>query len=413
MPFLIITVGTYFGAKLKFFYILHPLKTAKTVFSNSKGGFKSLSLALAGTLGVGNIAGVASAIIAGGAGAVFWMWVSAFAAMSIKYTEVVLAVKHRHEKSGRYYGGAPYYINEGRAKLTGKKASLVLSLIFAFLCIVNSLTTGNLVQINAVSSSAPFSPLFFGIVFTACVFAVICGGVKRISSFTFVLMPALTAFYIVISLYVIITDISRVPYAIDLIFRSAFSLKAAGGGIFGFALTRAIRYGANRGALSNEAGCGTSPAAHASSDTKNPHAQGCLGIVEVFTDTILLCTMSALVILLSGCRAENAMELVISSYSKYLGFIGEYGIIISSVLFALATVACQFFYGCEAVSYIADKKISKCAYTCVFVFVCLTSSLVSSSVMWQISDIVISTMTVFNTICLLLLFHEVCNNSYL
>ena len=251
MPTMLIIIGTFFAAKLGFFYIFHPVKTVKTILSNSKGGFKSLSVALAGTLGVGNIAGGSSAIMMGGAGAVFWMWISAFAAMSLKYVEVFLAVKYRREKNGEYYGGAPYYIKYGMKSKVGWRVSLYLSCVFALLCVINSLTTGNLVQINAVANITPLPPIIFGIIFTALVFLVISGGVKRISSFTFVLMPLLTIFYIVLSLYVIIADAEKIPGTLSLIFNSAFSFRSAASGACGYGIKEAIRYGVSRGVLSN------------------------------------------------------------------------------------------------------------------------------------------------------------------
>lgn len=414
MPAILIIIGTFFAAKLGFFYIFHPIKTVKTILSNSKGGFKSLTVALAGTLGVGNIAGVSSAIIMGGAGAVFWMWISAFAAMSLKYVEVFLAVKYRQEKSGEYYGGAPYYIRDGMKNKIGARFSLYLSCVFAFLCVVNSLTTGNLVQINAVANITPLPPIIFGIIFTVLVFLVISGGVKRISSFTFVLMPLLTIFYVFISLYIIISDAHKIPDTFALIFKSAFSFRSVVSGACGYGIKEAIRYGVGRGVLSNEAGCGTAPTAHASSNTGSAHAQGCLGILEVFTDTVVLCTLTALVILIAGEKPSgDVMALVSLSYGKYLGSFGAYAVSGSSVLFALATVACQFYYGEEALSYITKSKFSKAVYTVVFFFVCIVSSVVPMSLMWQISDLTLSIMTVFNVICLLFLFGNLSKSSHL
>ncbi len=414
MPAILIIIGTFFAAKLGFFYIFHPIKTVKTILSNSKGGFKSLTVALAGTLGVGNIAGVSSAIIMGGAGAVFWMWISAFAAMSLKYVEVFLAVKYRREKSGEYYGGAPYYIRDGMKNKIGARFSLYLSCVFAFLCVVNSLTTGNLVQINAVANITPLPPIIFGIIFTVLVFLVISGGVKRISSFTFVLMPLLTIFYVFISLYIIISDAHKIPDTFALIFKSAFSFRSVVSGACGYGIKEAIRYGVGRGVLSNEAGCGTAPTAHASSNTGSAHAQGCLGILEVFTDTVVLCTLTALVILIAGEKPSgDVMALVSLSYGKYLGSFGAYAVSGSSVLFALATVACQFYYGEEALSYITKSKFSKAVYTVVFFFVCIVSSVVPMSLMWQISDLTLSIMTVFNVICLLFLFGNLSKSSHL
>ena len=278
MPALLIALGIFFAAKFRFFYILHPIKTFKTILKSQKGGFKSLSLALAGTLGVGNIVGVSSAIVMGGAGSIFWMWVSALCAMSLKYAEVYLAMIYRRQNNGVFYGGAPYYIKEGLKSKIGVKCAYILSCIFAIFCTVNSLTTGNLVQINSVSTLLPFSPLIFGISFTILTFVIICGGLKRISSLTSVLIPVLSLTYVILCLTVIFSCYTKIPSVFSTIIKDAFLPKSAVGGFCGYGITASLRYGVCRGVLSNEAGCGTSPCAHASSECESPHAQSCLGI---------------------------------------------------------------------------------------------------------------------------------------
>ncbi len=401
MPILLVLVGIFFIFKLKFFYILHPIKTFKSML---KGGFKSLSLALAGTLGVGNIVGVASAILAGGAGAVFWMWISAFLAMGIKYIEVVLAMRYRQiDTNGCYYGGAPYYISIGFKNSLGKKISRLIGGAFALLCVLNSLTTGNLVQVNAVASISPVSPLYFGIIFCSIAFLVILGGVKRISAFTSILIPILSIFYVGVSIYVLICNYTQIPSVFALIIKDAFSVRCAVSGFMGYGIMSAIRFGVSRGILSNEAGCGTSPTAHASSNTSDIHSQGCLGIFEVFVDTILLCTLTAFVILLSSKGESNPMTLVISSFSAHTGVVGKYGIIISAILFSFATVACQFYYGAESLNYVTKSKLGRGVYTFVFCLVIIIGAIIPMSLMWQISDLVIALMTIFNLICILYL----------
>ena len=203
MPILLIILGIFFAFKLKFFYLIHPIKTISKTLKNQKGGFKSLSVALAGTLGIGNIVGVSSAILLGGAGSIFWMWVSALCAMSLKYAEVFLAMRFRRHKDGNFYGGAPYYIADGLKKKIGIKAAYALSIIFAIFCIVNSLTTGNLVQINSVSSLLPFSRQTFGILFTLLTVIVTFGGLNSISKITSVLIPFLSLCYVLICIFII------------------------------------------------------------------------------------------------------------------------------------------------------------------------------------------------------------------
>lgn len=404
MPVLLIILGIFFALKLKFFYILHPLKTVQSVLNNRKNGFKALSVALAGTLGVGNIVGVASAILLGGAGSIFWMWVSAICAMSLKYAEVYLAMKFRKEQNGQFYGGAPYYIKEGLRKKIGLKSAYFLSLIFAVFCVINSLTTGSLVQINSVSSLLPISPLCFGIAFTVLAFFAISGGIKRIGTVTSWLIPALTASYVFICLTIILSNFADVPKAISLIIKDAFNLKSAVGGFCGFGFSRALRYGVSRGVLSNEAGCGTSPAAHASSESDNPHGQGCLGIFEVFVDTILLCTLTAIVILISVQNTVSSpMDLVIRSFEQFAGKLGGIAVTALSVCFAFATVICQYFYGIEALSYVSKARAVKTFFTFIFCLVLLVGAVIPMSLMWQISDLAIAVMTIVNLICLFVL----------
>ena len=403
LPIAIIVVGIYFAFRLKLFYILHPIKLFKSM---CKGGFKSLSLALAGTLGVGNIVGVASAIISGGAGAIFWMWISAFIAMSLKYAEVYLAMKYREKSvNNEYYGGAPYYIYGGLKNKTN--LAKLLSIAFAFLCVINSLTTGNLVQINAVSDITALPKICIGLLFVAIIIFVIIGGIKRISTFTSVLMPILSVFYVALCVYIIFINIREIPSVFALIFKEAFSLKCVASGFCGYGIASAIRFGVSRGLLSNEAGCGTSPTAHASSSTSDIHSQGCLGIFEVFVDTILLCTLTALVILLYGKNTENPMGLVSNAFSFFTYSVGKCGIIISSLLFALATIACQYYYGMESLKYITSKKKAKAVYTVIFCLTTLLGAMIPMSLMWQISDLALCVMTLCNLLCLLALRREI------
>ncbi len=407
MPFLLVCIGILFGLRYKFFYIVHPLKAIKSMLRGTQGGFKALCLALAGTLGVGNIVGVSSAIIAGGYGAVFWMWVSALCAMSLKYAEVFLAMRYRREENGEYHGGAPYYIFDGMKKKIGKGLAFFLSCTFALLCVINSLTTGNLVQVNAVGSLLPVSPLVFGIAFTILAFIIIMGGEKRISSFNSYLIPILSCFYIAMSIYIIVTNASEMPRVFSLIFSSAFSFKSALGGALGYGVSRAIRFGVSRGVLSNEAGCGTSVCAHASSKSNDAHAQGCLGIFEVFFDTIILCSLTAFVIILAGEANENSpMSLVLFAFSKFCGGIGYYGVIISSLLFAFATVCTQYFYGVESLSYITKARSSKNIFTLVFLLVLTLGATIPMNVMWEISDFTLALMTILNLTFLLFLFKD-------
>lgn len=382
----------------------------KTILNNEGGGFKSLFLALAGTLGIGNIVGVAGAIYYGGYGSVFWMCVSAIFAMSLKYAEVNLAVRYRQKNENGYFGGAPFYIQHGLKKHFGKGVASFLACIFSIFCILNSLSTGNLVQINGIASLSPISPLAFGLIFALVSLLILLGGRKRITSFNSILIPILSFLYVVVCIGIIICNIKELPNAFLLIFKDAFSFESFGAGVFGYGFSRAIRYGVSRGILSNEAGCGTSPCAHASSNTKSPHSQACLGILEVFIDTILLCTLTALVIILSKeAPQENAMSMVTSAFECFLGGFGKYFVGVSCVLFALATICTQYFYGSESLSFMTKSKAVSISYTIIFASVTILGAVIPMSLMWEISDLILALMTILNLTFLIILFKETKN----
>lgn len=416
LPVVLIFTGVYLALRLRLFYVFHPIKFIRDLREAGRGGgtspFKALSTALAGTLGVGNISGVASAICAGGAGAVFWMWLSALAAMSVKYAEVYLAVAYRkkEERRGRceYHGGAPYYIKEGLKKHLGAKSAGILSALFAVLLVTNSLLTGNLVQVNAAASvwgKAP--PLAVGLAIGLCVAAVVAGGASRVGDFTVKLIPFLSAIYIVLSLYIIFSNLELVPGVFRRIIDGAFSLRSAAGGIAGYGVREAVRFGVTRGIFSNEAGCGTAPTAHAGADTKSPHHQGCFGIFEVFCDTILLCTMTAVIILMADIKDCDGIALSVRSYGAFGGAASEVIIGASVIIFALATVICQSYYGLEALSFLTGKKLFKYLYLICSFAVTLAGAQLSSALMWQIADLQIAAMTIINTLAVFILSDEV------
>ena len=412
LPAVLISVGLFLAAKFRFFFIFHPVKTMKSVgAAGASGGtspFKALTMALAGTLGVGNISGVATAITAGGPGAVFWMWASAFAAMSVKYAEVFLAVKYRHSDASdgkvRYYGGAYYYMKEGLEKFLGSGASSVIAAVFACLLVSNSLLTGNIVQVNAAASVFDGVPkIAVGAAIALLALAVSAGGARRVGDFTVRVIPFLTAVYVFLSLFIIFSNIGNVGKVLRSVFEGAFSFRAAAGGAAGYGISRAVRFGVTRGVFSNEAGCGTAPTAHASADAVSPHDQGCLGIFEVFCDTIVMCTMTAFVILLSGVEGVDGIPLSMKAYGAFFGKFGEIAIGVSVIIFAVATVICQEFYGLEAIRSLGGKKASRALYLFAAFGATLLGSVMSQGAVWQIADLEIAVMTVVNTLAVFIL----------
>ncbi len=402
LPIAIFLVGIFFIVRLRGFYLLHPIRTLKSVIKAS-GGFRALCVALAGTLGVGNIVGVASAITMGGAGSVLWMLVSALVAMGVKYAESYLAVRHKRVCVDKSYGGASYYIADS---CKNKRVGIVLGSIFALLCVLNSLTTGNLVQINSISPLAQNGKIFLGLAIALIAIIIVRGGEKRIQDVSALIIPILTLLYVILSLYIIFSNHEALCVVISSIFKSAFSFKSAVSGAIGFGISSALRYGFSRGLLSNEAGCGTSATAHASSSS-DAHSQGCLGVFEVFWDTVVLCSLTALVILISGERHSEPISLAIASYSALAGAFGGVFISTSCVLFALATLCCQFYYGIKALEFISSSRATKVIYSIVFFFVCIISSIISNEVMWYISDFVVCFLALYNMIFLVKLSKEV------
>ncbi len=406
----LLSVGLFFSFKLKFFYVRHPVKLIREMTKRERGDgispFRAVTLALAGTLGVGNIAGVASSIAIGGYGSVFWMWVSALVAMVLKYAEIVLAMTHRRvdRENDGYIGGAPYYIRDFLAKKGRVVFGKALGGIFALLCIVNSVTMGCVIQSNAVSTSFfgvfDIKPWIVGaIVALLCCF-VITGNAKWVSGFCEKTVPIMTLGYIFLSIAVIVARWESVPSVFSVIFEDAFRLDSAAGGIFGFVLSTKLRAGTMRGLMSNEAGCGTAPTAHASSNTESPAKQGFWGIFEVFVDTILLCTLTAIVIILAGDGvmgfSQDPMMMAIKSYSSVLGEWSEYYMCISVLLFAFATMVCWAHYGKESLRCLTKKKGAATAFIllfCLFVFV---GAVAAPKIAWLLADLALGVMTLIN-----------------
>ena len=342
------------------------------------------------------MAGVATAIVAGGAGALFWMWISAVCAMSVKYMEVKLAIQTREKTSDGWRGGAMYYIKT----IFGGKIGNLMSVLFAVMCAVNSLVTGNIVQINSACAAIDVNPVYTGLIIGIIGMWIAAGGGKRISGATVMIIPLLSAIYIVICLAIIFNNIERIPAIFANIINEAFSLRSVSGGIGGFTMTRAMRFGVTRGIFSNEAGCGTSPTAHAQADCKSPHHQGCFGIFEVFADTILLCTMTGLVILLSKETALDGIPLTLYAFKTLAGAWAEKIIATSVVLFAFATVIGQASYGLTALDFLRGGFSVRVCYLMLIPICSLIGALINAGFMWQIADLIVSFMTIVNVLSL-------------
>ena len=408
VPIALFLYSVFFLIKLRARPMINPLLIVKSVFKKKEGNgvspIKAVIFALAGTLGVGNILGVASAIALGGAGAVLWMWVSAFLAMILKYSEVVLSVLHRRTRNGENYGGAMYYMKDFFASKKKNFLGIVYSFVFTALCLVNGFTMGSVIQSNAIAksfeTSANINSLLIGIILAILSIIVFIFNGKKVFSLCEKLVPFVSILYIAMCLIVIFKSYERVPGVFSEILKDAFSISAISGGSLGFLVSNALRYGTIRGLFSNEAGCGTAPIAHATANTDSPCEQGFLGIIEVFIDTILVCTLTALVILI---EKESAFELtyepmlmVFSAFESSLGNSSKMLLSISVFLFAFATIICWGYYGKECLYFIKKDKNAEKWYYCFYIITVFMGAFISLDMIWQLADFAVGIMTLMN-----------------
>lgn len=371
--------------------------------SSGVSPFQAVATAMAGTIGTGSIAGLATAIVSGGPGAIFWMWVSALLGMVTKYSEIVLSLKYREKnEKGEWVGGPMYYIKNG----LGIKW---LAALFAVFAMIACLGTGNATQSNSIAvaldSTLGVAPWITGVVLVVIAAAVILGGMRRISSVNEKLVPFMAVFFVVCAVLALILNIRAVPAAFALIFKEAFNFKAAFGGAAGYGIMVAMQFGFSRGVFSNEAGLGSAPMAHAASSTKDPVKQGLWGMFEVFFTTIIICTLSGLIILTSGLWSGEGLEgaaLSIASFDKILPGVGKYGITLATVMFALSTLLGWAYYGEVSIGYLTNKsKTAILIYRIVYVAVAFIGTVSSLDTIWTFSSAMNGLMAIPNLIGLI------------
>ena len=362
--------------------------------------FQSLCTALAATIGTGNIVGVATAIISGGPGAIFWMWVMAVLGMMTNYSENVLGIfyRRRNEK-GEWSGGAMYYLADGLGAKKGcRTLGRVLAVLFSCFCVLASFGIGNMSQINSIAgnmdSAFNIPTAVTGVVLVVLSALVILGGLKRVAAVTEKVVPVMAVLYIAGALAVVGAHITAVPAAFAAIFKGAFALPAAGGGILGYGVSQAVTWGFKRGAFSNEAGLGSSVMVHSSSNVREPVQQGMWGIFEVFADTIIVCTLTALVVLTSGfvdldtgmmLSDVQGSALVGQAFSTVFGHYGPKFIAVSILLFAYSTVLGWSHYGTKAFEYLFGTRAS-IGYKVVFVGMVMVGATMKLGLAWDLSD---------------------------
>lgn len=364
--------------------------------------FQALSAALSATIGTGNIAGVGTAVALGGPGAVFWMWMTALFGMALKYAECLLSLHFRtiHE-DGSVSAGPMYYLEKG----LGQKW---LGVLFAFFAMIASFGIGNMAQANSVAEPLQthfgVPKLVTGLVIAALVFAVIVGGIKRIGRVASKLVPCMAIFYVLGALLVIGSHYTLLPDAFALIFRSAFSGSAATGGFAGAAVAQAIRFGVARGVFSNEAGLGSAPIAHGAAQTEEPVREGLVAMLGPFIDTITICTMTALVIILTGAYQSGLSGADLTARAFNIGMPGKGGYIVAIgiAFFAFSTAISWSYYGDRSVEYLFGPKLIM-PYRVFFCMLLPVGAAIELELVWTISDIFNALMAWPNLVGLLCL----------
>lgn len=386
----------------------------------SMSPFQAVCTALAGTVGTGNIAGVAGAIALGGPGAIFWMWCSAFLGMCTKFSEVTLAIHFREKNAnGEYVGGPMYYIKNGLSKKWH-----FLAVLYALFGVLTVFGTGNATQVNTIVSSIHSAlhnlhiidgtvderaNLIFGIFIAAFVAMVLLGGIQRIGQVSEKLVPFMAALYVILAIGVVILHISRVPAVFAMIFKSAFTPQAATGGIIG-SMFLSMKKGVSRGIFSNEAGLGTGSIAHACADTNNAVHQGMFGIFEVFMDTIVICTLTGLVILLGAPnivygQAAGA-ELTISGFTATYGGWVSIFTAVAMCCFAFSTIIGWGLYGSRCIEFLGGEKLVR-PFLVAYSFVSIIGATINLGLLWDIADTFNGLMAIPNLIALLILSGQV------
>jgi len=418
LPLIILLVGTgiLLTVRLRgiqFRTLFHSLYLAliKRKESDAEEGdishFQALMTALAATVGTGNIAGVATAIAAGGPGALFWMWITGLFGMATKYGEAVLAVKYRvKDEYGTMSGGPMYYLKKGLK-------TPILATLFAFFASIAAFGIGNMTQSNSIADAMSevfhIPPVTTGFVLMVCVGAVILGGIKKIGQVTGFLVPSMILFYVTAALIVIILRFNQIPEVFSLIFRQAFSPTAAAGGFLGATVMHTIRVGVARGVFSNESGLGSAPIAAAAAKTREPVRQALVSMTQTFIDTIVVCTMTGFVIISSGIWTEKGLDgaqLTARAFSDSISLnifgipLGGIIVAIGLLMFAFSTILGWSYYGEKSLEYLFGEKLI-IPYRLFFTIAVFVGTMFKVEVVWLISDIMNALMAFPNLVGLI------------
>lgn len=415
---ILVSVGVFYSVYLGFPQIRHFREAFKNTFggifkkkesaeSGSMSSFQALATAVAAQVGTGNVAGVATAIMSGGPGAIFWMWVSGFLGMGTIFGEAVLAQKYREVRDGNYVGGPAFYISKGlKSKPLAAFFSVALIIALGFV--------GNLVQSNSISASinqaTGLNPLIIGIILSVAAALVFMGGMKRIASFAEMVVPLMAILYILGTLVVMILFRDQVIPAFSSIITGAFNPQAVMGGALGVTIREAVRFGVARGLFSNEAGMGSTPHAHAVANVKHPAQQGLVAIVGVVIDTIVVCTSTAMVILVTGAHKLGLAGPLVTqqAFTTAFGGIGTYFLAVCLTFFAFTTIIGWYYFGESNIRYLFGAKGLLPYRILVMVFIVLGSALTQKvDFVWTLADFFNGIMVFPNLVALLFLAPQV------
>lgn len=420
---LLVIASIYMSIRLGFFqfrklgYILsHTLGASfKKTKEEVKGegtltAFQALTSAVACTVGAGNIAGVPIAIVSGGPGAVFWMWLIALMAMSLKYSEIVLAVKYRDRNDkGEWDGGPQKYITKG---LHAKWLAVLFAVFLMIEVAISSMTQTNQLAAS-VKTSFGAPAIAVGIIVMIAAALVLIGGIKTLGTFTEKMVPIMSIFYIGGSIIIICMNITKIPAVFGMIFKYAFVPRAAAGGMLGSSIATAIRYGFARGLYSNESGVGTAAIAHSTATTDHPSRQGLWGITEVFLDTIIICSCTALVCLSSGIfnnvetRSMSGADITTLAFSAHFGKFGGYLVSISMMMFVFSTLIVLIWYGEKQAEYLFKTTKASLVYRIICILLIPVGAVGAATYLWNFLDLSLGLVVIVNVIAILLMHRDV------
>lgn len=412
--YVLLGVGLYYSIRLGFPQFRYAKDISHVIKKNLKSdsnvsGFAALATAVGGQVGTGSLVGVATALVAGGPGAIFWMWMTALLGMIITFAETVLGQVYRVKlEDGTYRGGPAYYVRFGLK-------SKVMSVITAFFYVIGVGLCIAFMQTNSIAQAltgvSNINPIYIGIVITIIAAIVTIGGVKRLTDISSKIVPVMAGLYILAVLFILITNITKVPTMLADIFKGAFGIKQAFAGLGGYTIMQAFRYGVARGLFSNDAGNGIAGIMHASADVKHPAEQGFLGMFGTFVTTIIICTLTAFAIMLTGVlgNGSDGIVLVQDAFQSQLGNIGRWMIFFAMLMFGFTTLIADLFYGETNILLIfKDKnKIPLWIYRIIAFAMFIISTQLELDVVWGIIDVFVGIIVFINVISLFLLFKKV------